>query len=381
MQANTTSPRLRASDVASWMVAIFGVVLLVLLLLSFALETRAPATPAASTTVSAPRVAYFEFGPKADTLWLVSTANPSQREAVLQAPHAFEYGVVPSISPDGEALVYTALAQDTAAPGPDSPGGLYYTVLDAGVQPQLIASDIDLLVAPVWSPDGSNVVFRRSDTTSYSLIETPADGGPERLLVMTTSDYALFPIGFSADAETLYYVMLSNADSRLFAVDVENRTLTDVATLSDGLTRDWSLSPDASQLAFLSLEYTPQAISSRAYVVDLASGDTEPVTDAGVSAFSPVWDADGALVVSILTPGGEGSFVRIDGSESTRVRGPDTGFDVPLAYLPGGAHLVRAFEGTSSAAPGRAALTLIDSNDERHVLSNGDVTFVGWSAP
>jgi hypothetical protein len=381
MQANTTSPRLRVSDVASWIVAIFGVVLLVLLLLSFALETRAPATPAASTTLSGPRVAYFEFGPEADTLWLVSTANPSRREAVLQAPHAFEFGVVPSISPDGEGLVYTALAQETAAPTPDSPAGLYYTSLDAGTQPRLIAGDIDLLVPPVWSLDGSRVVFRRSDTTSYSLIETPVDGGPERTLVMTTSDHALFPVGFSADDETLYYVMLSNAGSRLYAVDVEHRTLTDVATLADGLTRDWALSPDASHMAFLALEYTPQAINSRAYLVDLASGDTKPVTDAGVSAFGPVWDADGALMVGVLTPDGEGSFVRLAGGQSSLVRGPDSGFDVPLAYLPGGAHLVRAFEGASPSAPGRASLTLIDSNDERHVLSNGDVTFVGWSAP
>lgn len=381
MQANTTSPRLRVSDIASWMVAILGVVLLVLLLLSFALETRAPTTTSVTGTASSGRIAYFEFAAAADTLWLTSASDPSNRQPIFTAPHALEYGVIPSISPYGTGVAYTALPPSTPAPGPDSPAELWYAPLNAGAEPRLVANGLDLLVPPVWSRDGSHVVFRRSDTTSYSLVETTVEGGSERTLVVTTSDYALFPLGFSADDETLYYVMLSNADSRLFAVDVQHRAFTDVATLSDGLTRDWKLSPDANTVSFLALDYTPEAINSRAFVVDLASGDKKPVTDAGVSAFGPVWDADGALVVSVLAPGGEASFVRFSDGQPTQVRGPASGFDVPLAYLPGGAHLVRAFEGASSSAPGPASLTLIDSNNERHVLSNGDVTFVGWSAP
>jgi hypothetical protein len=362
------------------MIAIFGVVLLVLLLLSFALESRVPTKAPVTSTASGGRIAYFEFGVAADTLWLTSASDPSNRESVFTAPHALEYGVIPSISPYGTGVVYAALPPSTAAPGPDSPAELWYAPLIAGAEPRLVASSIDLLVAPVWSPDAKRVVYRRSDATSFALVEMPFDGGAERILVMTSSDHALFPVGFSQDGATLYFVDISNAGSQLLAFNNLSSSITPVTQLSEGLTRDWALSPDGSQLAFLALDYTPEAINSRAYVVDLATTSIEPVSDARASAFGPVWDKDGALIIGILSPGGEGSFVHVQDGKTSQILGPNAGFDVPLAYLPGGAHLVRAFEGASSSAPGRASLTLIDSNGERHVLSTSDVTFVGWSA-
>jgi Tol biopolymer transport system component len=362
------------------MVAIFGVVLLVLLLLSFALETRAPTTAPVTSTASSSHIAYFEFGASADTLWLTSASDPSSREPVFTAPHALEYGVIPSISPYGTDVVYAALPPSTASPGPDSPAELWYAPLNAGAEPRLVASSIDLLVAPVWSPDAKRVVYRRSDATSFTLVEMPFDGGAERLLIMTSSDDALFPVGFSQDGATLYYVDLSSAGSQLLAFDNLSSSITPVTRLSDGLTRDWVLSPDGSLLAFLALDYTPEAINSRAYVLDLATTDIEPISDARGTAFGPVWDENGALIVGTLSPDGEGSFVQVRDGKTSQILGPESGFDVPLAYLPTGAHLVRAFEGASSSAPGRASLTLIDSDNERHVLSTSDVTFVGWSA-
>jgi hypothetical protein len=361
------------------MAAIFGVVLLLLLLLSFILESKAPISAPAASTSSAGRVAYFEFGTTADTFWLASVSDPSSREAIFTAPHAREFGVVPSISPSGHAVAYTALPESTAAPGPDAPADLWYAPLTGSIQPRLLASDIDLLVAPVWTPDAKRLVYRRSDTTGYGLVEMSADGGTERVLATSSASEALFPVGFTPDGATFYHVALSEKGTQLFAVAIASGETQPVALLSEELTRDWALSPDGSELAFLSLSYTPQAINSRAFVIDLASAEIEPVTDANASAFGPVWDRDGRLVVGTLMPGGESSFVRVEGGRSSQTLGESAGFDVPLAYLPGGAYLVRAFEGASATNPGRAFLTLIDSNGERHVLSQGDVTFAGWS--
>lgn len=379
MQANTTSPRLRVSDVASWMVAIFGVVLLILLLLSFALEAPAPA-PAPAAAAPAGHIAYFEFGTNADTLWLASAANPSDREAVFSAPHAPEFGVVPGLSPYGGHVAYTALAPATPAPGPDSPAGLWVASLAGNTAPRLIAGGVDLLVAPVWSPDAKRVVYRRSGANGYSLVEMPADGGAERVLVTSPADQALFPVGFTPDGATLYHVALSDGASQLFAIDTASGVQTPLLQLSGGLTRDWALSPDGSQLAFLALTYSPEAVNSRAYVVDLATAAMRPATDASLSAFGPVWDAEGGLVVGALNRDGESSFVRIQDGDTSQVLGPGSGFDVPLAYSAGGAYLVRAFDGASATAPGRASLTLIDSNGGRRVLTSRDMTFVGWSA-
>lgn len=380
MQANTTTPHPRVSDLAAWIVTILGVAFLVLLLLSFALETRTPASTTSTSTSLSGSVAYFEFGATADTLWLAQTADSASREAIITVPHAQAFGVIPSISPDGTAVIYAALPPSTAAPGPDSPAELWYAPLNAGAEPRLMASAIDLLVAPVWTPDAGRVVYRRSNADGYSLVDMSVRGGVERVIVTAPADEALFPVGFSPDGATLYHVALSDEGSRLFAVDAITGSLTPVAVLSDGLTRDWAISPDGSRLAFLALHSTPEALNSRAYVVDLATGEASPVTGADASAFGPVWNSEGALIVGALTPGGEGSLIRIQNGETSQVLGPAAGFDVPLAYLPGGAYLVRAFEGASASAPGRSALTLIDPDGERNVLSTSDVTFVGWSA-
>ena len=380
MQANPTSPHPRFSDIASWLAAVFGLLLLVLLILSFALENRAPASTPATSLSNSGSIAYFEFGSSIDTLWLASSDNSQDRQAIFSAPHARDFGVVPSISPQGVAVAYAALPPSTAAPGPDSPADLWYATINSVAEPRIIASDIDLLVAPVWTPDAERVVFRRSDATGYSLVEIAVDGGSERVLVTSSIAKALFPVGFTPDGATLYHVGLGQDGSRLFALERATGVVTPVANLSDGLTRDWALAPDGSQLAFLALTSTADALTSRAFVFDFESNGVVPVTDENASAFGPVWDNTGALVVGSLTRGGEGSLIRIEDGKASQVLGSATGFDVPLAFSPGGGFLVRAFEGASTSAPGLASLTFIDSSGERHVLSSHDATLVGWSA-
>ena len=380
MQANPTSPRPRFSDVASWLAAVLGLVLLLLLLLSFALENKAPESTAVSSTKSGGNIAYFEFGTSTDTLWLASSEDSRDRQAIFSAPHAREFGVVPSISPQGVAVAYAALPPSTAAPGPDSPADLWYAPISSAAEPRILTTGIDLLVAPVWAPDAERVVYRRSDAAGYSLVEIATSGESERVLVTSSIAEALFPIGFTPDGGTLYHVALGQEGSRLLALERATGVATPVASLSDGLTRDWALSPDGSQLAFLSLVSTPETVSSRAFVFDFETNGVVPVTDENADAFGPLWDDTGALVVSSLTRGGEGSLVRIEDGRSSQVLGSAAGFDVPLAFSPEGGFLVRAFTGTSSSTPGLASLTFIDSSGERHVLSSHDVTLVGWSA-
>ena len=382
MQAGTTSPRLRASDIATWLLVSLGVGLLVLLLLSFALESKPRTSTGILTGGDQIRIAYFEFGITADTLWLANPVKPSQREKALVVPHAHEFGVIPSISPDGRSLVYTALAANDPAPAPDSPAGLWLASISRDAQPRLLVSGVDLRVAAVWTPDGANVVYRRSDANGFSLATIPIPGGEERILAHSNSEAALFPVGFSPDGSRFYHVALSEDGSRLYSVVLATRVQTELALLSPGLTREWSLSKDGSRLAFLAMNYGPDAIAARAYTLDLASGALAPVTSATVNAFGPIWDSSGALLVGSLNPNGEAALVRSDAGSVSLLPGPGRGFDVPLGFAPaGGAFVVRAFSGATAVAPGAATLTLIDEKGGRHVVASGDVTFVGWSTP
>jgi Tol biopolymer transport system component len=380
MQARTTTPRPRALEIAPVLLPIAGIGLLVLLLLSFILETR-PAAPGGSGGSAARRIAYFEFGITADTLWAVPTSDPSRRERIFSVPHAREYGVVPSVAPDGRSLVFASLPQSLRAPSPDAPADLWLTSVSKDARPRLLAAGVDLRVPAVWSPDAATVVFRRSNADGFALVAVAAEGGAERTLVETRGATALFPVAFAPDGSRLYFVNLRESGSTLASVEAVGGTPVELAVLSEGLTRDWSLSPDGNRLAFLAMNLSPDAITSRALVLDLESRALEPVTDAEVNAFGPVWSSDGALVVGTLAANGEASLARWEGGSVTAIPGPARGFDVPLGFASGGAMVVRAFSGASATAPGAATLVLIDEKGERHVIASGEVTFAGWSAP
>src|SRR5688500_16256593 len=135
MQAKTTSPQ--AGSLATWLVAILGVGLLVILLLSFVLERQTGPSSQVAGIVSSSRIAYFEFGRDADTLWLASPADLSDRKRLFAVPHAPEFGVVPSVAPDGRSFVFTALAPKTPAPSPNAPAGLWHTPVSANATPRL----------------------------------------------------------------------------------------------------------------------------------------------------------------------------------------------------------------------------------------------------
>jgi Tol biopolymer transport system component len=381
MQAGTTSPRPRVSEIAILVLLVAGVALLLLLLLSFVVETRQESS-SGGTPPGPGRVAYFEFGLSADSLWLVNPDNLTQRQRVFSVPHAREFGIVPSLAPDGRRLAYTALPANHPAPAPDTPAGLWVSDIAANTQPLLLTDTADLRVPAAWSPDGSALVYRRSGADGFALATQPVTGGEERVLAHSNPDEALFPVGFAPDSARFYAVALTEAGSRLLSIDVASGAQTELARLSSGLTREWSLSRDGRRLAFLDLKQTPDAISARAYILDLASGTLTPVTSAAVNAFGPVWQPDGALLVGTLGPSGQANLVRADGGSMTLLPGPGRGFDVPLGFSRDGMfYIVRAFSGASATAPGAATLTLVDENGERHVIASGDVTFAGWSAP
>jgi Tol biopolymer transport system component len=345
-------------------------------------ETRPRATSEVAG-VTTTRLAYIEFGLTRDTLWLADTSSPGDREQVLTIPHAASYGVLATVSPDGARFAYTALPEDLARPKPDSPAGLWIATLDGRTEPRLLADDIDLLVAPLWTPDGASLVYRRSAGGAHMLAITDAEDGAERVLA-SSEEEALFPIGFSPMGTSLYFAGLSErGGTRLYEVSPATGGEREVATLSASLTRDWALSPDGSRLAYLEIAFTEVAVASRASVLDIATGQTVPVTSPDEVAFGPVWSATGELAIGVFDPStGEASILVFAGESSSRLDGPPEGFDVPLAYDPvTGSYVARTFENDSVTAPGRSSLTLIGPGGERTTIAEGETSLVGWIRP
>jgi Tol biopolymer transport system component len=290
-------------------------------------------------------------------------------------PHAPEFGVVPSVSPDGRLLALTALAPGTRAPSAAAPAGLWLAELAGDAEPRLLASGVDLLVRPVWSSDGDSVVYRRTTGDGYVLALLPLGGGAgER--VLARSSEALMPV--AARDGRVYYVALGDGGSTFHSLDLTNGSISAPLQLSDGLTRDWTLSPDGMRLAFLALSLEPAAVSSQALVLDLATGAIAPFSDASVDAFGPVWTESGRLVVGSLDrQSGAGSLI-LEGQTEPVMAPPQRGFDLPLRAASAGGYIVRSFTGGSLAQPGHPTLVFIGADGARQVIASGEVTFAGW---
>jgi hypothetical protein len=360
-----TSPPLR----------LIGALGLLFVLTGLALLARELIVPPAAAPAAGPveYVVYAEFGLTADSVYRANAARPSERTRLHVIPHAREFGIVAATSPDGGAFAYTALPAGTLAPAPDTPAELWLAPLEDGA-PRKLAGGFDLRVRPVWSPDGGTIIARRSasDDAAYDLVGVDARTGAEVVLARSAS--APFPAGFSPAGDALYYATIDSAGSELHRVDLAGLASSQVARLSDGLTRDWALSPDSSRLAYLSL--LPQGagrFASRVQVLDLASGAIAPSVDGG-DEFGPSWTPAGALTLGRLESG-KGALV-VDGVSSA----PADGFDVPLAWSRSGSNLaIRVFDGVSLTAPGTASLVTLGADGKRHTIANGEVTFIGWT--
>jgi hypothetical protein len=294
---------------------------------------------------------------------------------LLILEHAPEYGVIPSLAPDGRRFVYTALAPETRAPAPDAPAGLWLATTD-GTKPRMLADGVDLLVRPVWSADGSTVAFRRSPN-DYKLMKLDLKTGQESELV-ASADAALFPVSFTG--ERVIYTAVDESGSSLRSVSLRSLETQTLAHLSSGLTRDWKLSPGGDRLAYLEMTLEGSGlVTSRALVLDIVKGDVTAVASDDGDEFSPAWSTTGELAVGRLAAGQRSGAVQLMAPKAGALPGPERGFDAPLEWSPAGdSLLVRSFEGTSITAPGRSILAVIDRNGGRQRIAGGEITLVGW---
>ncbi|MEX2158124.1 MAG: hypothetical protein WEB04_01855 [Dehalococcoidia bacterium] len=331
-----------------------------------------PALPEAN----APLVVYTEFASSADALWVADPDDPSDRTQLALVPHAANYGIVASLSPDAPRVAYTVLPTSAADPAPDVPAQLW--VLDlASADASLVADGIDLLVAPVWSPSGDAVVVRRSTWSDdvgghFELLRVALDGTSNTLV---SSSDGLFPIDFTPDGGAVYYASIGAGGTDLLRASLAGAAAASetVAHLSDGFARDWELSPDGSALAYL--VDGPAGIAFEAKILDLGSGAAgQAIAGEPLEAFSPAWTPDGTL-----TLGRTEGAAQVEGGAALSLPKPNGGFDAPLSWSPDGAHLaLRAFEGASVSEPG-ASRVVIANGSTRHVLADtGDLTVLGW---
>lgn len=328
---------------------------------------------------ASPLLVYSEFGQYADTVWAADPADPSRRGYVATIEHTAGYGISASLSPDGSMLAFAVLPPSAS---PTDAAALW--ALDVGTtNATKLADKVDPLTDPIWSPAGDAIAVRRPvgvDSTEVVLVDLAGNA-----TTLTSALETPYPISFTAGAEALYIATLTAAGTELVSVPLDGSPVTTLANLSDGFARDWSLSPDGSQIAYLA-QTSRRSFSYATELYDVATGETSgAIASATGSQFNPVWRPDGGLTIgNAPSTAAAGAMTHVPpagvGDVAASLPGPDVGFDVPLSWSPEGGYLVvRNFEGDSPSNPGPSHVVIIDSAGGRLRLSGqSDILVIGW---
>jgi Tol biopolymer transport system component len=336
-----------------------------------------------------PRLVISEFGDHSDAIVAIDPNDVSRsRTTIATIDHAPGYGIFATLAPDGSALAYTALPPGTAQPSTASPAQAAIVAADGTTT--LLADDIDLLIPPVWSPDGKSIVVRKNTPAdddsggTFELVRLGRDGS--RATISTWHSAAVFPIAFAPDGSKLYFATLNIDGSDLYSVAPDGSAETQIAHLSDEITRGWTLSPDGAQLAY-SVAVSGDQPGAVTKTLDLASGALADALSqaAGSTQFNPAWKAPGELTVGAVKPEGGGDTLNIEsvgggaGSAQPLTNNSDS-MDLPLSWSPGGTALaVQSVEGKTPFEAGASHVDLIAGDGTRTRVSDSpDVLVVGW---
>jgi Tol biopolymer transport system component len=343
--------------------------------------THNDVTPFQQAQSAGLRLLVSEFGEDGDTIAAIDPDNPSDRSELARIEHAPGYGIFATLSPDGEAIAYTALPADSVKPAPDQPA--VAAIVEADGDVISLADDVDLLIAPVWSPDGESIVVRKNSAIEnsagrFELILLGRDGS--RSTITAWNSAAVFPIAFSTDGTQLYFATLNADGADLYSVAPDGADETRIAHLSDDIARDWRLSPDGATLAYSVLENGSEP-RVKTMLLDLASGEASEAREASaVSEYNPTWRADGELTIASIDADGRDALATGAAGNTTTISGTRAGITVPLRWAPDGSTLAAlSIDGQTPLDVGAGHLEVVTPEGERTRISEGpDVLIVGW---
>jgi hypothetical protein len=310
-----------------------------------------------------------------DVIAVAPLANPSATTEVARVHHLNGFSTNGAVSPDGKHLALIVPdAGSTAQPS----ASLVTVDLESGDQ-QRIAENLDPQQTPLWAPDNASVVVVRNQQPAIQLLRVPVNGKS----ATTVADYPMilgaYPFAFDAQGRLLT-VIIDERGSTLV------RDGADVALLSTQITRDWRLSPDGSQVAFIEsnldggLHY--QAL---VYAFDSpGNAVTAQAQTDGSQQLGVAW----RLGSTTPTFGDEHEPGSIGGVTAQSLSAADgagdgitggAGFDVPIAYSRDGAGLaVTHWTGPDFAQAGKSSLQVV--TDSGRAELPGYAKVLGWAA-
>jgi TolB protein len=199
-------------------------------------------------------------------------------------------------------------------------------------------------VAPVWSPDGSQIAFlsNRDDPNPqscfpecfYQIYISNADGSDERKLVGT--EFSTHHPDWHPDGTKLSFDTEFGLQGDIYTVNADGSDLQ--LLIEDGFWADWS--PDRSQIVFASNQDGELDL----YIADANGSDQRRITDDPEMNVFPAWSPDGEKIAyAVIGSNFQNQdifLINLDGSERVQVTDERRIVDEDPAWSPDGSQFV-----------------------------------------
>ncbi len=306
----------------------------------------------------------------ADVISVAWASNPGAVTELVRIPHLEGFASTGAVSPDGKSLALVTV--DGGSPTHPK-ASLKVVGLESGLV-TTAATDILPGQTPVWAPGGDSVVVVRGPESgatggSFRVLGVAPTGKKESVVSEFRAALGVYPVGFAGKG--LATVVIDQRGSTLWVGGAE------WGALSGSITRDWRLSPDGAELAFIETS-TESGVQYLARTVSLGGNAVmAQALSAPVSALGAAWDPANGRATFGFEPGA--SEVAGVSVESLTAASDAGGFDVPLGYSDDGSHLaVTRWSGSSFQDPGKPVLQLI--GPEGRTNYDSFTRFYGWAA-
>lgn len=270
-------------------------------------------------------VSYLAYEAAADVLYVYEPESGRPPAALATFPRAFGVKAVGSAAPLGDRVAVLTFTSRGS-------GRLFVIPLSGG-EVRSVEASFDFSTPMAWDAWGTRLALSRivdfgeGGRRRVAVAELDLPSGELRDRAEFADVFRVAPVGYDARGTKLYVVTIDPTGSTLWAIDPSGARRR-VAVLSAGPTDSWRLSPNRTQLAYVTVA-AGDGTSSRGRVVTLATGRVVDVP-APASQVGAVWGPDS------LMPhfGGPGGSVWISGMDPSEV------YLFPAAWSPDGSMLL-----------------------------------------
>ncbi len=234
-------------------------------------------------------------------------------------------------------------------------------------------TEIDAQGPLAWSAHGTHLATTHTAAATdgsrvdVTIVQVDASTGETAALAEFDSVFQAVPVGYSIDGARLFVVVIDQSGSTLFAVRQDGEAER-VASLATGRTRDWSLSPDGSRLAYV--EFTTsgrRGYAGRTLVV--ATGSIIPSEGTG-NEYGATW-RPGSPIPDF---GGPGGTIRLSDPSLANQ------YVFPSSWAPDGSTMVATIYSAASdrGVTPSESLELVTTTSRERLADQAGARFFGW---